>query len=189
MLFGLVVSFEKSCQNATVQSQITSYSIALNYQPNNGVMHHIRLERWNYLKKIFLIWSQSSKIPNKITRNIFDLYFRNIICNVPKKKYNWIPRTREKIKINHSGFHGDAAHLDILNLISVGAQNGSCAFRVLVRTLTFSFWNQFLIGSEIINVIIGLDNCQINARTWAHVIDNTSCNGVTNLKMNKNNNL
>ena len=33
--------FEKSCQIATAQSQITSYSIALNYLPNNGVMHHI----------------------------------------------------------------------------------------------------------------------------------------------------
>ena len=59
--------FEKSCQIATAQSQITSYSIALNYLPNNGVMHHIWLERWNYLRKLFLIWSQSSKIPNQIT--------------------------------------------------------------------------------------------------------------------------
>ena len=130
------------------------------------------------------------KIPKRKSQETFlTCIFGILYVMYQKKKYNWIPRTREKIKINHSGFHGDAAHLDILNLISVGAQNGSCAFRVLVRTLTFSFWNQFLIGSEIINVIIGLDNCQINARTWAHVIDNTSCNGVTNLKMNKNNNL
>merc|ERR1719203_2449988 len=122
-------------------------------------------------------WSKNTKRNHKklltcIFGILYVMYQKKVVLNPQDSE--------EDKKINHSGFHGNAANLDILNLISVGAQNGSSAFRVLVGTLTFSFWNQFLIGSEIINVIIGLDDCQINGRTRAHVIDNTSCNGITN---------
>merc|ERR1719273_3042347 len=76
-------------------------------------------------------------------------------------------------------FHRDTADLNVFNFISVSAENSGGAFGIFVYSYAFSFWNQFFIGSKIFNVIIGLDDSKINARSGSHVIDNTSGNSVT----------